>query len=217
METATAVEQQQEKTLEQQREKARRALARMEEAVAKLTARLEKEEADWKFLTNQRAAVLESLSRLSWEDREKQNRVLDGFDSRLRSAERLLESIKLERASFVAEMEKLRLQLAEIEDGIKAEEHRKALEAFRIQLEQAVRRASEDLDAARVSLAKLAILGRKVDELDKEGLRIVEQMLVPFIHQHGAIGSRGFGEVLGVRSAEMRFLIYPAARPQDLN
>jgi hypothetical protein len=155
-------------TLKEQKDKISKILGRMTEKVAELDARLKKEDADYEFLKVARVDHVRALSSSSFKEREKVDRTLECHEARLRSSERLIESIKLERDPIVAEIETLRSRLLEIEKGIKVEQQEAELSRWNAELQRASSKAAEDLQAARSSLSNLATLMRAITQFDSD-------------------------------------------------
>jgi len=210
-------------TLQEQKAKIQKVLVKMQEAVAQADSRMASEE---KFIKGTQAArheTVQTLTVLSAKERDRADREIDGFDTLLRSSERLIESIKLEREPLVAEIEKLRVRLREIDEQLDLQARALAVDAWGVEVEQAARKASEDMDAARVSLGRLFKLTRKGQiEFDQpltlaaSARNILNRVLPEFFDRQNSVGTRGFERVLGVDGNHVEFKVWPAIRKEDL-
>ena len=178
---------------------------------------LAREHATHARVTAERAKLVEELAgadnaTAGWAHGE-----LDRLDSALRLSSRLAESLEKALAKAVHEIQALGAELMEVESAIRAGERAKALEAFRINLQQAARRASESLDNARADLAALvlletkAVLGANGDAVHEGNIhRICEPILADFTSQQANLDSRGWRLFQGLRG--LQFLIRPMTR-----
>ena len=178
---------------------------------------LTRERATHAHVTAERAKVVEELAgaddaTAGWAHGE-----LDRLDSALRLSSRLAESFEKALSKTAKEIEGLHAEVLEVERVVRAEERAKALEAFRINLQQAARRAAASLDSARADLAALVILetntvlaasGDAAHEVNIH--RICEPILEEFTRQQANPDSRGWRLFHGLRG--LQFLIRPMTR-----
>jgi hypothetical protein len=166
---------------------------------------------------HRRMRIIESLANAGKDAKSKLHAELDAVDADLREAERLGESFGLAIKKIAGESAGLTQELNEVVQTIEAEERANALEAFRIKLQHAARRAGESLDAARADLAALTILETNAvlagnGNAAHEGNihRICEPILEEFTGQQANLDSRGWRLFKGFRG--LQFLIRPMTR-----
>jgi DNA-binding transcriptional regulator YdaS (Cro superfamily) len=185
--------------------------ARKQETEAKLA----EEHAGIRRAAAKRGELVESLT--AGDVSRTAHRQIDELDSTIRIGERTAESLQKALAKTVNETQVLHDELTEAERVIRAEERAKGLEAFRINLQQAARRASESLDNARADLAALttletkAVLAANGDAAHEGNIhRICEPILEEFTRQQANLDSRGWRLFPGFRG--LQFLIRPMTR-----
>jgi hypothetical protein len=164
-----------------------------------------------------RGGLVESLIGANEAASRRSHKEIDELDSAIRVSERMAESLQKALEKAVHEIEVLHTELIEVERVIRAEERAKGLEAFRINLQQVTRRASESLDSARADLAALvtletkAVLAANGEAAHQANIhRICEPILEEFTRQQANLDSRGWRLVHGYRG--LQFLIRPMTR-----
>jgi hypothetical protein len=195
----------------------RKQLAVLDTRKQETESALARERATHARVTGERAKLVEELAgaddaTAGWAHGE-----LDRLDSTLRLSSRLAESFEKALSKIANEVEALNAEVLEVERVIRAEERAKALEAFRINLQQAARRAGESLDSARADLAALVILETNTVLAANGGAqheanihRICEPILDEFTRQQANLDSRGWRPFQGFRG--LQFLIRPMTR-----
>jgi chromosome segregation ATPase len=201
-------------TLQEQKAKIQKILAKMEEFIAKANTRLAEEEEKVKVTRAARHQSVQRLTALSAKERDRADREIDDLDAELRSGERLVESLRLERDPVVAETAKLRARLTEIDTQIDAEARAKAKQAAYARFQQVVSRARHDCDVVRTSLAKMVLLERNLGtEFGEEGFQFARTAVADLLRDQENIGTRGF-ERVDANNLEIR--VWPAIRKEDL-
>jgi chromosome segregation ATPase len=195
----------------------RKQLAALTSGKQKTDGKLAEEHASIHRAAAKRGELVESLIGATEASSHRTHKQIDELDSAIRVSERMAESLQRALAKAVHEIEALSTELVEVERAIRAEERAKALEAFRINLQQAARRAAESLDSARADLASLVILETNAvvaangDTAHETNIhRICEPILDEFTRQQANLDSRGWRLFQGLRG--LQFLIRPMTR-----
>jgi chromosome segregation ATPase len=195
----------------------RKQLAALTSGKQKTEGKLAEEHASIYRAAAKRGELVESLIGATEASSHRTHRQIDELDSAIRVSERMAESLQKALVKAVHEIEALHAEVLEVERAIQAEERAKALEAFRISLQQAARRASESLDNARTDLAALVILetntvlAAQSDAVHQANIhRICEPILEEFTRQQANVDSRGWRLFHGLRG--LQFLIRPMTR-----
>jgi hypothetical protein len=159
----------------------------------KMEEKLAQEHAGIRRLALKRGGLVESLNQASESDARRAHREIDECDSAIRIAERMTESLQKSLAKIVHEESTLHTELLEAEQVVKAQERQKGLEAFRIQLQQAARRAGESLDSARRDLAALGVLAsRGIEAYEVNAQHICEPIFTEFYDGQANLDRRGW-------------------------
>jgi chromosome segregation ATPase len=195
----------------------RKQLAALTSGKQKTEAKLAEEHAAIHRAAAKRGELVESLIGVNEAVSRRAYKEIDDLDSVIRVGERMAESLQKALAKAVHEIESLHAELVEAERVIRAEERAKALEVFRINLQQAARRAGESLDSARADLAALVLLETNTvlaangDVAQEANIhRICEPILEEFTRQQANLDSRGWRLFQGTRG--LQFLIRPMTR-----
>lgn len=144
---------------------------------------------------------------------------IDELDKSIAAHRRMIEAYEGAVAKTDIELKNIQEQLNALNKAVEDQERRESFESWTAAYERTAQAASAAIDAARVALAKLAIIGRRCEEFDKIGNFVGslhrDRILGEFFNQIPP-GSRGFEKVHGPRSSEMEFVIWPSARKEDL-
>ena len=144
---------------------------------------------------------------------------IDELDKSIAAHRRMIEAYEGAVAKTDIELKNIQEQLNALNKAVEDQERREAFDAWTVEYERTAQKTIAAIDAARVALARLAVIGRKFEEFDKLGNFVGslhrDRILGDFFAQIPP-GSRGLEKVHGPRSAEMEFLIWPSARKDDL-
>ena len=155
--------------------------------------------------------MVESLIGANEAASRRAHKEIDELDSVIRISERMAESLQKALAKAVQEEAVLSAELREADRQAQAEERAKGLEAFRIKLQQATRRLSEDMDNVRAGLKAVAVL--EINAVDAYGVNaqmIAEQIFTEFFQCQNNLSGQGWS--LFNTQRNLQFLIRPMTR-----
>ena len=155
--------------------------------------------------------MVESLIGANEAASRRAHKEIDELDSVIRISERMAESLQKALVKAGQEETTLFAELQEVERVIQAEERAKGLEAFRIKLQQATRRLSEDMDNVRAGLKAVAVL--EINAVDAYGVNaqmIAESIFAEFFERQNNLSGQGW--TLFKTQRNLQFLIRPMTR-----
>jgi hypothetical protein len=188
----------------------RKQLAALASEKQKTESKLAEEHATIRRAALKRGGLVESLIGVNEAVSRRAHKELDELDSVIRVSERMAESFQKALAKAGQEEATLCAEFHEAERQVQAEERAKGLEALQINLKQAARRASEDLDNSRKSLAALSLLaGKGMESYGENAQRICSPIFQEFFDGQNNMGP---WKIVHSYWGDLRFLIRPMTR-----
>ena len=189
----------------------RRQLAALGTQKQSTESKLSDEHATIRRAAVKRGELVESLIGANEAASRRAHKEIDELDSVIRISERMAESLQKALVKAGQEETTLFAELQEVERVIQAEERAKGLEAFRIKLQQATRRLSEDMDNVRDGLKAVSVLEiSAVDAFGGNAQMIAEAIFAEFFQRQNNLAGHGWS--LWNTQRNLQFLIRPMTR-----